>query len=215
VQVGCWRCGEWRIRTRKYTGKRVRYNKGDPYFQDLIVDARLYCQMVENLLLPRLKELRQTVWDASNGTTDYDLNIQHDGAPGHKAEGIEEYLASLFLPVRGNWVRQPAKSPCTNMLDMAVFHAVSSIVARHDYQNKEQLHVAVEQAFNELPTETLDMQWACKAILMRQFVDNKGKHVPPAHVGLRKSRTEGGHAGLWQHVHRYTSTAHPPAPQNQ
>ena len=129
--------------------------------------------MVENLLLPRLKELRQTVWDASNGTTDYDLNIQHDGAPGHKAEGIEEYLASLFLPVRGNWVRQPAKSPCTNMLDMAVFHAVSSIVARNDYQNKEQLHVALEQAFNKLPTGTLDMQWACKAILMRQFVDNR------------------------------------------
>jgi hypothetical protein len=129
------------------------------------VDALLYTELVERHLLPRLKELRQSVWDAANGCSDYSLHIQHDGAPGHRAEGIEAYLNTICLEVRGEWVRQPAKSPCCNMLDMAVFHSISSIVARTDYTSKEMLHVAVESAFKELPAATLEMEWACKACL--------------------------------------------------
>ena len=141
--MGCWRCGEWRLRKRKYTGKRKRYEKGDPYFQDLNLDAQLYVNLVTCLLLPRIEELRSTVWDQSNGGVDYCVTIQHDGAPGHKAEGIEEFLGQKFASVKGVWVRQPAKSPITNMLDMCVFHSVSSIVARLDYRTKEQLHATV------------------------------------------------------------------------
>lgn len=162
LQVGIWRCGEIRKYKGDYRGKRKSHRKGDPYFKDLSVDAELYVKLLRTFLLPRMAELRRTVWDRFNGGSNYDLHIQHDGAPGHKAAGVEELLCRVFSPVRGVFVRQPAKSPCTNMLDMAVFHSLSSIVAQNDYVCKEQLHVAVEAAFKQLPPQTLEMQWACK-----------------------------------------------------
>ena len=53
--------------------------------------------------------------------------------------------------------RQPPISPLTNLNDACVFHSISSIVAKIDYHTKEQLHVAVTQAFQELPVETLEI----------------------------------------------------------
>ena len=82
-----WRCGETRYYKINYTGKTTRHAKGDPYFKDLNVDADFYVKLLETKLLPRLMELRTTVWDKANGGTDYDLTMQHDGAPGHRAEG--------------------------------------------------------------------------------------------------------------------------------
>ena len=40
-------------------------------------------------------------------------------------------------------VRQPPRSPCCNMLDMAVNHSLACKVAKNDYLTKEQLHCAV------------------------------------------------------------------------
>ena len=133
-------------------------------------------------------------------------------------------------------------------------------MGQHDYVCKEQLHVAVQEAFRRLPPETLEMQWACKvqtplprsctvplcqsaccclitamgvglacvslalvvlyaqtqAILMQQFIDNRGEHVPPTHEAkLRLARAHGGRMGLWAAVGEYNSSFHPPAPQNR
>ena len=124
LQVGIWRCGETRYYKRNYNGKTRQHRAGDPFFKDLNVNAKFYVKLLKTKLLPCLVELRSSVWDQANGSKDYDLHIQHDGAPGHKSHGVEEMLTEIFSTVRGKFVRQPAKSPCTNMLDMAVFHSL-------------------------------------------------------------------------------------------
>ena len=54
-----------------------------------------------------------------------------------------------------------------------------------------------------------------QSIVMRQFIDNEGKHVPPTHEAkLRKARRRGGRAGMWAAVETYNSISHAPAQQN-
>ena len=174
--------------------------------KDMNLDAEMYCKMMKDNLKPALQKLRVEVWDEANGTDDYDLDIQHDGAPGHRAAGVERYLDQLFKSVRGRFVRQPAKSPCCNMLDMAVFHSLAAKVAQYDYRTKDQLVSAVHQAWAELEPETLEMQWACKCVVMRLFVDLKGRSFRMTHAAkLRNARRQGGRAGLWAAVDAFTA----------
>ena len=67
--------------------------------------------MLTTLLLPRLIEIKRTVWDAQADGAEYNVRIQHDGAPGHRAEGIEALLGRAFRAVNDMFVRQPPKSP--------------------------------------------------------------------------------------------------------
>ena len=205
-----WRCGKYALRAKRYHGKRVQYEVGDSYFKDENVDADLYVWLLENQLKPRIKELRERYWDAINGTTDYTITIQHDGAPGHRAVGIEEHLDDLFREVGGVVERQPAKSPCTNILDLCVFHSLSARVAQVDYRTKTQLHAAVDVAFAQLDPEVLEMQWAVKATLMHRLVEMGGGHIPITHEGLRVARGRGGPAGrvrLWKAVDAHNARA--------
>ena len=160
-----WRCGKYLRRKKSYNGKRVQYKKGDHYFKDMNMDAMLYVEILEKKLLPRIQELRRLYWDDSNGCADYTITVQHDGAPGHRAEGIEQYLDNLFERVLAVFLRQPAQSPLTNLLDLCVFYSLSSKVSQTDYKTKEQLHGAVLEAFRDLAAETLDMEWAVKVAI--------------------------------------------------
>ena len=156
-KVGCWRVADIDKRNRNYNGKRTKYVKGDLYVKDVSMGAVKYVQMLTDLLLPRLIEIKETIWGECQ------VRVQHDGAPGHRAEGIEMRLTSLFASINAIFIRQPPKSPCSNMLDMAVFHSLSTIVAQTDYETKDELVAAVMDAWAILPVSTLDMEWACKA----------------------------------------------------
>ena len=187
----------------------VSHNKGDPYMKDVNMDAEVYVKILTKYLLPAVAAIRKKYWDVLFGR-DYDVVIQHDGAPGHRADGIEEYLERLFLSVRGLFVRQPAKSPCTNMLDMCVFNSLASHVAQCDYADKEELVAAVHDAWRCLDPRILDRMWGTKCVLMRRLIDNKGKEIDSAHIGLTSAHLEGGHAELWRFVERYNAVAHAP-----
>ena len=201
-KVGCWRVAELRQYTRNYNGKRKQYQQGEWYTKDVNLGADMYVKMLTTLLLPRLVEIKQQVWDVQAKGEAYHVHIQHDGAPGHRAEGIEKLLEKAFLVVNGMFVRQPPKSPECNMLDMAVFNAMAHFVARCDYRTKAQLCAAVEAAWQQLPIKTLNMQWACKSICMRHFVVFLGDLAPKlaTHVGLSKARNAGGLEGLAKRV---------------
>ena len=160
-------------------------------------------------MLPRIRELRRTVWDPFFGGSDYDVRVQHDGAPGHRADGIEAYLEHIFRAVRVRFIRQPAKSPCCNLLDMCVFHVLAARVAQCDYDTKEELVAAVKEAWLSLNPMTLSKCWASKAVTMRRFVDNCGKEIDAAHVGLTSAFREGGLPEVWAEVDRYCAVRHP------
>jgi hypothetical protein len=201
-KVGCWRVCDIRKRTQNYNGKRVKYNKDDLYTLDVSLGAKKYVEMLETLLLPRLKVIKRTVWDVQAAGTDYKVRIQHDGAPGHRAEGIEAKLEALYACICGEFVRQPPKSPDCNMLDMAVFNSMAHLVARCDYRTKSQLCAAVQEAWLALPLDTLEMQWSCKSVVMRLYTKFLGGLAPSLakHVGLGKAFKKAGRLGLAKRV---------------
>ena len=201
-KVGCWRCADIRTYSRNYNGKRKQYKQGDLYTIDVNLGADKYVEMLTTLLLPALLDIKRRVWDVQAGGSPYKVRIQHDGAPGHRAEGIEAKLERVFRAVCGEFVRQPPKSPECNMLDMAVFNSMAHLLARCDYRTKPQLCAAVQAAWQALPIETLEMQWACKSICMRHFVHFLGDLAPgiAGHVGLGKARKAGGIQGLHDRV---------------
>ena len=149
-KVGCWRVADTLKRKRNYNGERLKYKVGDVYIKDVSMGAVKYVQMLSDLLLPRLAYLKETFWG------DGPLRIQHDGAPGHRAKGIEMQLTALFRSIDAIFVRQPPKSPCCNMLDMAVFHSLSTYVAQVDYKGKDELVAAVLDAWANLPPQDPD-----------------------------------------------------------
>ena len=187
-----WRVAELRHCEGQYHGRYVHYEVGDPYMVDVNMDAECYCKILREKLLPRIRELRAQAWEPFYGNSDFDVMIQHDGAPGHRADGIERYLESIFSSVRGIFIRQPAKSPCSNMLDMCVFHSLAAHVAQCDYSNKEELVAAVMHSWRSLSPVTLSRQWAAKAITMHRVIDNEGDEIDSAHVGQGAAFLEGG-----------------------
>lgn len=193
-KVGCWRVANWCKRKRNYNGKKLKYKMGDDYVEDTSMGAEKYKDMLLGLLLPRVREIRNLFWGA--GT----ITIQHDGAPGHRAEGIERELTEAFSSLECVFVRQPPKSPCSNMLDMAVFHSMSALVAQVDYETKDELVAAVDDAWACLSPDTLSMEWACKAITFVQFVALEGEEFSGVHVGLRKALAKGGWEAVWEKV---------------
>jgi hypothetical protein len=157
-KVGCWHVADWKKRKRNCNGKKTKYKQVDDYIVDCSMGASKYREMLIGLLLPRIVEIQKLFWG------DDVIVVQHDGAPGHRAEGIERELTESFVLCRCIFVRQPPKSPCSNMLDMAVFHSMSALVAQVDYETKDELVAAVQDAWAVLKPSTLSMEWACKAI---------------------------------------------------
>ena len=100
------------------------------------------------------------------------------------------------------------------MLDMAVFNSLASAVAQTDYENKDQLVAAVDDAWRSLDCEKLERMWACKCITMRQFVVYRGEEFAAAHTGLRVQAAK-SRADLWRHVDRVCSGEIPLAPLGQ
>ena len=209
-KVGNWRVAELRRYAQQYHGKFVHHEAGDPYMKDVNLDAECYCKILRAKLLPRIRELRRTVWDPFFRNRDYEVRVQHDGAPGHRADGIEAYLESIFAAVNVRFIRQPAKSPCCNLLDMCVFNVLAARVAQCDYDSKEELIAAVKEAWLSLNPTTLSKCWASKCITMRRFIDNNGREIDAAHVGLTSAFREGGLPELWREVDRYCAVSHAP-----
>jgi len=198
-KVGNWRVAD--IMTYKRgSGKNKfkKYKKGDKYVKDVNMGAEKYVQMMKELLLPRVTEIKEKYWDPL-ATKAYHIRIQHDGAPGHRANGIERDLDAAFRRVNASFVRQPPKSPCSNMLDMAVFNSLAAAVAQVDYEKKDELEAAVHAAWRALDPNMLERLWACKCITMRQFVFYRGEEFSAAHTGLRVQAAK-SRAALWAHV---------------
>lgn len=149
------------------------------------------------------------------GHGNYGITIQHEAAPGHQATDIERQLNAVFACVNGSFVRQPPKSPCTNMLDMAVFNSLAARVAQVDHENKRDLDAAVHEAWDELPLKTLMMQWACKSITMCRFVYHRAEEFKAAHPKLRQAYASGGRLGLAANVRRVVDGVDPIYPNQE
>ena len=65
--------------------------------KDVNMDAEVYVKILQKHLLPAVARIRRCFWTPLYGD-DYDVVIQHDGAPGHRADGIEAYIPRTAVP---------------------------------------------------------------------------------------------------------------------
>lgn len=200
-KVGMWPVRDILRRKGNYTGKFTVYKKGDFYAKDVNMGAKKYVQMCTDLLLPAIKLVRDKYWLPYAAGAAFTIHVQHDGAPGHRAEGIERDLNEAFKAIGAIFDRQPPKSPDANMLDRCVFNSLEASVAEYHYSTKEELCAAVMQAWARLCPHKLERMWAGKCIVMWNFVRYLGELQPSKaeHNGLGKAHRKGWKQ-LWERV---------------
>ena len=160
-KVGMWRVCDYAQRKRNYTGKRLQYKEGDWYVKDASMGAVKYVEMVTELLLPAIEAIRVKYWFPLANGSPFVITVQHDGAPGHRADGIERSLNAAFAAIGAVFRRQPPKSPDANMLDMCVFNSLEATVSEFHYATKAELYAAVWEAWVRLYPNKLEKMWAC------------------------------------------------------
>ena len=160
-KVGMWRVCDYAQRKRNYTGKRLQYKEGDWYVKDASMGAVKYVEMVTELLLPAIEAIRVKYWVPLANGSPFVITVQHDGAPGHRADGIERSLNAAFAAIGAVFRRQPPKSPDANMLDMCVFNSLEATVSEFHYATKAELCAAVWEAWVRLCPNKLEKMWAC------------------------------------------------------
>ena len=159
-KVGMWRVCDYLKRKGNYTGKRLQYKKGDWYVKDASMGAVKYVSMVTELLLPAIEAIKNKYWIPFAAGAPFKITVQHDGAPGHRADGIEAKLNELFANIGAVFRRQPPKSPDANMLDMCVFNSLEATVSEFHYGTKTELCAAVWEAWRRLCPDKLEKMWA-------------------------------------------------------
>jgi len=145
-----------------------------PYFFDGPVNAASYSAMLEMWLSPQLRErgLLNDVW------------LQHDGAPAHFTLSVRDVLNG----VPGRWIGHgsptspapfpwPPHSPELTTPDNSLWGIIKGRVAVRHYNNNEDLHRAVEDAFRTITPKMLRRMshrtWRC----IRLCVQHQGAHT--------------------------------------
>ena len=202
-KVGMWRVCDLRRRASNYISKSargVRYRKGDFFVKDVNLGAVKYVEILMESLLPAVRRVKRLFWDPLARGSEYIIKIQHDGAPGHRANGIERQLNKVFACVNAKFIRQPPKSPESNMLDLCVFNSLAATVAHYDYSTKDELVAAVFEAWTQMDENKLELMWAIKAVNMFCYVKLHGREFDQPHFDMRTAMTKGGFAAVWDRV---------------
>ena len=162
--IGAFRVGE------TYVAKRSSKNhqKGDRYHKDKSMDSELFIDMMISKVFRSI--YRKMTWAT-------EIAVQLDNAPGHASAATWEALnASLATSnVRnGRNIRlifQPAKSPDTNVLDLAVFPSLSKRVSKlnkfGELADLDGLWNNIQKALDEYPPEILDKAFDTKIAVMK------------------------------------------------
>jgi hypothetical protein len=179
-KVGIWRVTKKRKVQRAINrGPNAGTVAGEYIIEDASMDAKKYVEMMTEDVFPAIRK-------AYAGE---DLVIvQHDGAPGHGAEGTEKALnAAGAKRKRGEpvikIVQQPAQSPDFNICDLAFFRALAVAVRKRRRTTMKgpkkfdinQLVLDVKEAFEEYPAEELEKMWQHKSYVMKAVLKTKPK----------------------------------------
>lgn len=165
--VGYWRVGERSVAKRNSKNRPA----GTPVFVDKSMDSSRFLKMMKELVIPRVRKVyprRHVV-------------IQMDNAPGHASrQTIEELKAHLdtLQPPNIRIDLQPAQSPDTNVLDLAVFPSLGAKVRElqhgcHPY-DKDRLWQNVAKICRKSPSELISKAFDSKMRVVKEIIWDKG-----------------------------------------
>ena len=132
----------------------------------------------------------QLIPDIREKLLGYDcVYVQMDGAKAHvKAWDEIEELAATRIQMHGQktpiirFVKQPANSPDTNVLDLCFFRSLGKLVSKDErqfqqgYRGKEAFWEHVVKTFHAYHTkkETMDRCWRLKSAVIKSILDANG-----------------------------------------
>ena len=129
--VGIYRCAEMKVAQRA----SVYHAVGDRYEVDCEVNGDMFAHMIKTRLIP----------DIRRKLLGYDcVYVQMDGAKAHvKAWDKIEELGATRVQMDGQktpiirFVKQPANSPDTNVLDLCFFRSLGKLVSKDERKYKQ------------------------------------------------------------------------------
>lgn len=146
-----------------------------PYFFESTVTKESYLHMLQNYLVPQLKQCRRfsrTVF-------------QQDGAPAHWGLNVREFLNNNF-PQR--WIGRdgpihwPARSPDLTPLDYFLWGYVKSLIYKDRPDSTDNLKQRIIDVFQEIPTEMLHKTFCNLIKRVDVCIDNNGGHFQFQHI---------------------------------
>ena len=173
--LGIYRCSE----TKRAARNSVYHRAGDLYEVDCEVNGARFAHMIQNNLIP----------DIQRKLLGYDcVYVQMDGARAHvKAWDEIKKLGAKRIQMYGQktpiirFVKQPANSPDTNVLDLCFFRSLAKLVSKDErkfkqgYHGKEAFWKHVVETFHNYHDEkTLDRCWRTKSAVIKSILDANG-----------------------------------------
>ncbi|KAF0718359.1 Aste57867_1740 [Aphanomyces stellatus] len=164
--------------------------KGTMLTTTVSVDSEVYTNMIVDHVIPAIKSKMPRC------TQRRGVIIQQDNATPHRCVSTEMLKASRIHGVKVS--NQPPNSPDFNVLDLGFFNSIQSLQHQKMTQTVEDLIGAVENAFHEMPADTLartfvSLQSAMvKSIELHGMRDYKLSHLKKTGsvVGLSKTSLE-------------------------
>jgi len=173
--IGIYRCSEkWQAeRNSKF------HARGEWYEVDCEVNGEMFRRMVQTKLISDIKR-KLLGYDC--------VYVQMDGARAHVKfwEDLVE-LGARRRQIDGQktpiirFVKQPANSPDTNLLDLCFFRSLAKLVSKKErkfkqgYEGKESFWKHVVQTFHDYHAErTMDRCWRTKSAVVQSILDAQG-----------------------------------------
>jgi hypothetical protein len=167
------------------------HKRGDIYDVDCNLIADIFFEIMTDQVFPAIRQKLQWL-DA--------VAIRLDGATPHTGHGNIEKLNEVGKIGRPliKVVRQPVKSPDTNILDGSIFPSMSSrtcpIQKFNRFWDQDELWKAVQQVWDEYDAETIERAWQNRDLIFSKIIENDGGNefeVPHVSAAVRDSRLPG------------------------
>ena len=141
--------------------------------------------MVIDKLIPAMKEK----WPSQNLSKEV-IFIQQDNAKPHIEADDESWITACQQQnVQLTIDCQPPNSPDLNVLDLGFFRAIQSIQYQKSASSIDELIFAVETAFEELSSESLnDVFLTLQSVLIEILKYDGGNHFKIPHLGKSSLR---------------------------
>ena len=169
--------------TETVTAKRKSKNhqKGDQYEKDVTMDADKYREMMVRQVFPAArkkmpwaKNLRCQQDGAGVHTGKNNVNKLNKAGKGRKRRGRRSKTANITV------FTQPAKSPDTNIKDLAIFPSMSKRFnkkQKHEVVNDlDRLAANAVDTWKNFPTDVLTKAWATKTNIVKAIIKADGRN---------------------------------------
>lgn len=164
----------------KSKAKRWSKNRpaGAPVFEDTTMSAKIFYELCRTKVFP---QIAATFWWKRRGEAEEGpVTWQVDGASPHTGKGNIKRLndlGAMFDP-KIIVVLQPARSPDTQVHDIAIFPSMSArshrIQKHNSFFDKDALYEAVLDVWDNYDAPTIERAWQDRALLFDEIIRTNG-----------------------------------------